>query len=872
MRLTKKVRKIFPMRKYLVVHGHFYQPPRENPWIEAIERQPSAQPYHDWNERINHECYFPNAYSRILDSNNRIVDIVNNYRSISFNFGPTLLSWLEEHARDVYERILQADKESQAQFGGHGAAIAQCYNHIIMPLANERDQHTQIRWGISDFRYRFKREPESIWLPETAINQKTLNILCDYPFKYIILSPYQALRVRPLGATEEKAWQNVERGNIDTRQPYRCFARNENGEKIQDKYIDIFFYHGDLAKGVSFEHLLRNAGYLAERIEDVFNGGEGDRDKIVSIATDGETYGHHEKYGDMGLAYLLNVEAQLRDIVPTNFGAYLANHPPTMEVELKPGPNGEGTAWSCAHGVGRWYRDCGCKTGGDYRWTQAWRTPLRQALDRLRDRLAILTEEIGSSLFNDVWAARDDFIQVILDRSEENVENFLNTHASHELTHKEKIRAIKLMEMQRQTQLMYTSCGWFFTELSGIETVQIIKYAARAIQLAESLLPGMHLEAAFLSELRKAKSNIPEYKDGEWIYNHFVKPTVVDFDKVVNHYAISKMFRTFHPDQEADKTKHIYMYVVEDLGEKRHKSDKANFLFGQVAVKSKITWEEERFAYTLINIGHGEKLHTHVRRLDHDLWDFDSACEKIIQATHNSDEFEIKETTQKIWGGTTLTLADMFYDERHKVAEALIQNQLDEVSHTYREIFEKYKGQNLTIAKMEVPLPEAVIVPAKITLSRQMLEELIRLDGVTDVRAYKRALDAARTAQRLHIELDNEKVCAHFQNNIENQLLKLYLNFNRENARRVIVMIELADRLKLCLPQSRIQNRLFEILNFRVLPAIEKIVNGKAGRELYDAVNDTLRIAFRFNFNIKIYKDRLREFEEKISQDPNYWP
>lgn len=857
------------MKRYLVIHGHFYQPPRENPWIEAIERQPSAHPYHDWNERINHECYFPNAYSRILDAGNRIVDIVNNYKNISFNFGPTLLSWLEVHAPDVYERILQADRESVAQYGGHGAAIAQCYNHIIMPLATVRDQHTQIRWGLADFRFRFKRDPESIWLPETAINQTTLNLLIEYKFKYIILSPFQALRVRPLGAGDAE-WKSVERGDIDTRQPYRCFAKDDKGRPIPDRYIDIFFYHGDLARGVSFEHLLRNAGHLAERIEQAF--GNGDSDRLISIATDGETYGHHEKYGDMGLAYLLNVEAPLRNMTPTNYGVYLAEHPPTMEVELKPGPNGEGTAWSCAHGVGRWYRDCGCKTGGDYRWNQAWRTPLRQALDLLRDRLADLTEELGHELFHDVWQARDAYIQVILRRDEETVRHFLDQQARRPLDPAEVTRALKLMELQRQTQLMYTSCGWFFTELSGIETVQIMKYAARAIQLAENLMPGLHLESAFLSELKKAKSNIPEYRDGEWIYNHFVSPTIVSFDKVVNHYAICMMFDTLNHVEESDHRKRFYSYDVEDLGARQETAGTARCMFGRVRVRSLITLDEETFAYALIDIGHGEKLHTHVRKLDDDFWDFDQARERILKAVQQGDDFELAEATQRIWGGRTLTMADMFFDDRQTVADALIQSQLDDVGHLYRQIYEKYKGLNLTIAKMEVPLPEAITLPARVTLSRQLLDELNRLEGVTDVRAYRKALDAARTAQRLNIVLDTERACAHFQNNIENALLKLYMAFTVANARRVTALVELADRLKLELPQSRIQNKLFEILKRKVLPAIEQIVHDRGTKDLYDVVNETLRIAYRFNFNIKVYKDRLRAFEEKISQDPNYWP
>ncbi len=858
------------MKKYLTVHGHFYQPPRENPWTEAIEYQPSAHPYHDWNERITHECYSPNAFSRILDAGNRIVDIVNNYQSISFNFGPTLMSWLERHASEVYQRILQADQESLSRFNGHGSAIAQCYNHIIMPLANERDQHTQIRWGVADFRYRFKRDPESIWLPETAINQTTLNILTEYPFiKYIILSPYQAQRVRPLG-DPNAAWQSVEVGDIDTRQPYRCFARDANGNPIKERYIDIFFYHGDLARGISFEHLLQNAGHLAERIEHAY--GRGDGDKLVSVATDGETYGHHQKYGDMGLAYLLHVEAQLRHIIPTTFGAYLETHPPTHEVELKPGPGGEGTAWSCAHGVGRWYRDCGCKTGGDYRWNQAWRQPLRDALNWLRDRLAEITEETGAALFHDVWEARNGYIQVILDRSDPSRNRFLETYARSGLSRREVQQALKVMEIQRQSQLMFTSCGWFFTEISGIETVQILKYAARGIQLAESLVPGLNLEDTFLSYLRQAKSNIPEHRDGEWIYNHFVKPSVVDFDKVANHYAMCSMFNTFNHVEQENEQKKIFIYFVNETDQQLFNTEDVQCIVGKVNIKSEITLEEEAFAFALINRHHGEKLHCHVRKLKDSFWDYEQAKARLQALLQSNDDVDLKEETQRIWGGKIFSLIDMFYDERRRVAETLIQSELQDLSKAYRTMYEKYMGLNLTIARLDVPLPEAITIPAKITLGNILYEELTRLESVVDINAYRKAMEAARAAQRLNISLNGDAAVNLFLNHLEKYLLRLYLNFNKENARRVVTLIELADHLKLDLPQSRIQNQLFKILKLRVLPAIEKIVKETADKNLYDVVNDTLRMAYRFNFNIKIYKDRLRPFEEKISQDPNYWP
>ena len=187
------------MEHYVCIHGHFYQPPRENPWLEEVELQDSAYPYHDWNERITEECYRPNMASRILGPDRKIIDIVNNYSKISFDFGPTLLSWLERHAPDVYQGVIDADKKSQERFSGHGAAIAQAYNHIIMPLANSRDKRTQIAWGIYDFEHRFGRKPEGMWLPETAVDLETLDILAEYGIKFTILSPHQAKRVRSIG-------------------------------------------------------------------------------------------------------------------------------------------------------------------------------------------------------------------------------------------------------------------------------------------------------------------------------------------------------------------------------------------------------------------------------------------------------------------------------------------------------------------------------------------------------------------------------------------------------------------------------------------------------------------------------------------------
>jgi alpha-amylase/alpha-mannosidase (GH57 family) len=851
------------MKKYLTIHGHFYQPPRENPWTEAIDRQPGAYPEHDWNEKINAECYFPNGFSRILDSHNRITEIVNNYSKINFDFGPTLLSWLEEQAPAVYQRILQADREGAAQNNGHGPAIAQAYNHIILPLAPVEDQHTQIRWGIADFRHRFKREPESIWLPETAIDQTTLNILTGYPFKYIILSPYQAQRIRSLNG-DHNDWQTVEDGHIDSRRAYRCFARDENGEKIAGSFIDIFFYNGNLARAISFEDLLQDGKNLADRVDEAF--GQGDGAQLVSIATDGESYGHHKRFGDMALAYLLHVEAQAREMTPITYGAFLEMHPPQLEVELKAGPDGEGTAWSCAHGVGRWYRDCGCHTGGELHWNQAWRFPLRQALDNLRDALRELTFSAGSELLENFAEARDDYIQAILDRSEAAMLQFFEKHAAHPLSESEKHYAIALMEIERQIQLMYTSCGWFFNELSGIETVQIIKYAARAIQVAESI-SDRNFENRFLEDLKQAKSNIPEYRDGEWIYQNLVKPLVVSFSKVAGHFAICSALEVI---KNQKKRHEVYIYNIETLDYQLAEQTGQKLHIGKVRVSSKRTFRRETIGYALLHSSIIENVKCATKSLQNDA-DYEQAKSRLLQRfADNHADFD--EAFLKNWGDALFSLGDIFYDERESVAETIVKNQLGEVAACAEEIFDKSRGIITILSGLGLPLPEEIVQPAKITLSNIILTEVAKLRHVADVAQYEKAVAAADTARKMQISLLTDKAARLFQKKLARKLGALQKNFKNTDVQKLTQLIEVAERLQLELHYTPIQNYLYAILQQQVNPAIEKIVRGEGDDALYEAVNSILRIAYRLNFNITHYKDRLDTFEQPVSQDPSYWP
>jgi alpha-amylase/alpha-mannosidase (GH57 family) len=519
------------MTNAIIIHGHFYQPPRENPWTGIVDPEPGAHPFHDWNERIHAECYQPNSAVCIIDPNTKSQRIVNNYAHISFDFGPTLLAWLEKQHAETYARIIAADVESAKQHSGHGNAIAQAYNHTILPLSNERDRRTQVRWGLADFVHRFGREPEAMWLGETACNDDVLGLLIDEGLRFVILAPQQAARVR-IGRTgipachsarpagrEGDGWQSVfpdSIATIDTSIPYRYFHRDGSGRSMA-----VFFYDQELAHAIAFEQALDSSASLVDGFTRAATR-VGGAASLVNVATDGESYGHHHKFGELCLAYAVEVDAPARGFWITNYGEYLDQYPPAAEVEISNGSEGEGGSWSCAHGVSRWIRDCGCHTGGDPGWNQAWRQPLRNALDFLRNEATGHFEATRGELFSDPWAARDHSIELILDQ-EKSREEFLHRYAPRELDRSEQQRALAFLELQHNSLLMYTSCGWFFSDISGIEPIQILKYACRAIELMGQLgLPSPR--ERFLEILADAKSNRPELGTGADIYRRLVEP------------------------------------------------------------------------------------------------------------------------------------------------------------------------------------------------------------------------------------------------------------------------------------------------------------------------------------------------------------
>jgi alpha-amylase/alpha-mannosidase (GH57 family) len=681
--------------RYICIHGHFYQPPRENPWLEAIEIQDSAYPYHDWNERVSAECYGPNAASRILDGEGRIRKIVNNYSRISFNIGPTLLTWFEAKAPDVYRAILAADQESEKYYSGHGSAMAQAHNHIIMPLANSRDKETQVIWGIRDFEHRFGRKPEGMWLPETAVDLETLDILAQQGIKYTVLSPYQAWRVRSIGA---RNWRDTSGGRIDPSVAYRVRLR-------YGRWINVFFYDGPISRGVAFEGLLASGEKFAERLLGVFSE-ERETPQLVHIATDGETYGHHHSYGDMALAYALEYIGANDSVKLTNYGEFLEKHPPEHEARIF-----EQSSWSCPHGVERWRSDCGCNSGGHEGWNQKWRAPLREALDWLRDTVNASFTRKGKELFNDPWAARNEYVNVILDRSRESIQSFLDANAARPLNPEQTSRALKLMELQRHLMLMYTSCGWFFDELSGIETVQVIQYAGRAIQLAEEIF-NHPLEERFIELLGKAKSNVPSHKDGAEIFEKFVRPAAIDLPKVGAHYAVNSLFEPYNHETK------IYCYTVNREDYRILNEGKTRLALGRAQVTSEITWESSQISFGVLHLG-DHNLNGGVRAFLGEP-EYDAMVKELTESFERGDMAERLRIVDKHFGSATYTLNLLFRDQQQHILRLILQSALAEAEAAYRGIYERGAPLMRFVASLGMPQPSRFQIAAEFTLNTEL--------------------------------------------------------------------------------------------------------------------------------------------------------
>ncbi|MBI2910123.1 MAG: DUF3536 domain-containing protein [Chloroflexi bacterium] len=686
------------MERYICIHGHFYQPPRENPWLEAIEVQDSAYPYHDWNERILAECYAPNSAARILAEKEQIAKIVNNYSRISFNFGPTLLSWLEEKAPEVYEAILASDRESQKTYSGHGSAIAQAYNHLIMPLANRRDKYTQVLWGIRDFEHRFGRPPEGMWLPETAVDLETLDIMAELGIRFTILSPGQAARVRPIGA---RVWRDAKGGQLDPTMAYQVRLPSR-------RKISVFFYDAPIGHAVAFEGLLRSGEDFAGRLLGAFSETRPPEapPQIVHVATDGETFGHHHRFGEMALAYALDSIETRGAARLTNYGEYLAKHPPTHEVEII-----ENTSWSCSHGVERWRGDCGDSTGAHPGWNQSWRAPLREAMDWLNSALAPRFESLGRELFKDPWQTRNDYIAVILDRSPEDVAGFLNQHATHDLSPAERVTALRLLEIQRHSMLMFTSCGWFFDDISGIEATQVLQYAGRALQLAGDV-HGEDFQSPFLKIIERAKSNSPHYRDGHHIYDTFVGAARVDREKLGAHYAASSLFKDY-----PQRTK-IYHYFVERQQYQRLEAGATKFVVGRATFDSEVTRETCDLIFGVLHFG-DHNLSVGVREFlgaqAHEVLVKDAA-EAFVKA----DLTEVIRIMSAHFGASIYSIKSLFRDEQRQIMNLVLDAPLAEAESAYREIYLRHAPLMRFFTELRTPIPKAFMAAAEFILNTEL--------------------------------------------------------------------------------------------------------------------------------------------------------
>jgi alpha-amylase/alpha-mannosidase (GH57 family) len=738
------------MDRFICIHGHFYQPPRESPWLEAIEIQDSAFPYHDWNERVTAECYAANAVSRIWDTQGRIAQLVNNYASISFDFGPTVLLWMQKYAVEAYEAIIEADRQSLEKFSGHGNALAQAYNHMILPLANSRDKITQIIWGTKDFQHRFGRKPEGLWLPETAVDLESLDIMAQHGIGFAILAPNQGSRVRPIDADE---WQDVSGGKIDPGMAYRVSLPS-------GRAMNLFFYDGPISQALAFEGLLNNGGAFANRLLSAFAD---DSPRLVHIATDGESYGHHHRYGDMALAHAINHIESNGLAHMTNYARYLEDHPPAYEVEIF-----EKSSWSCVHGIERWRSDCGCNSGGNPSWNQSWRAPLREALDWLRDAVNPAFEQMARQFVTDPWAARDDYIDIIVDRSPERISAFINRHATRPLNSGDEITVLKLMELQRHAMLMYTSCGWFFDELSGIETVQDIQYAGRVLQLADQLFSDS-FEPDFLERLERAKSNIPEHRDGRAVYEKWVRPAMLDMKDVVAHYALSSLF------QDIGERSSIYSYSATREDYRSFQVGGSRLVIGRATVTSEVTRVSSSLCFGVLHLG------------DHSIacgtgeyqgaQKYEALAKEISAAFAGADFPKTVLLLGKYFGASTYSLTSLFADARRKVLDMIMGPTLREAEAAYSSIYEHHAPLIRFLTGTGTPRPKVLSVAADLCLNAK-IRMVLQGDGL-DPEVVRPLLEEARLAGAT---LDTTALGLLLAANIENmaeQLLQQPDDFSR---------------------------------------------------------------------------------------------
>jgi alpha-amylase/alpha-mannosidase (GH57 family) len=781
----------------LVIHGHFYQPPRENPWTDHIEHQPSAHPFSNWNERITSECYRPNAFARIVDNYGRVERIVNNYSLINFNFGATLLAWLERFHAQTYACILEADRLSARRRGGHGNAIAQGYHHAILPLCNERDRRTEIRWGLADFRHRFGREPESLWLPETACDDATLGALIDEGLKYVILSPFQAERVRPVGGD---IWLSVIDGQLDTTVPYRYLHPDGSGRSLA-----IFFYDGGLAKAIAFDGALASSHMLLERFERRAREGggvQGASGRVVNVATDGESYGHHFKFGDRCLAYALEVEAAARGLRVTNYGEFLEENEPVWEVEIKRGAEGEGTAWSCAHGVGRWTRDCSCHASAPEGWNQKWRAPLRDALNYVRDEAARAYAEQGGELFRDPWRARDDYVELLVDARRDRTE-FLARQAGRRLSEADERRALTLLELQRSSLLMFTSCGWFFNDISGIETVQVLSYAARAMDFMDEL--GLASpRGQFLDRLAEAQSNVGKHGNGADIFRRTVETARVAPARIAASLAISSLVDKSEQDGEIAG----HAFTLTDFRQEQH--GRLALATGRIVLKTFSTHKRMDFAVAAMHVGDVD-FYCVLKEYPGDEV-FRAATENLWSRFRTGSVPALLRLMQEEFGPSDFGLEHLLPEGRQRIYEIMFGRMVGRFSEQYEYLYEENRRNIEMLQQAGFHLPEELRAAAEFTITGRLEREMQKFEQQNNPAAFREALKIAGEVARLGYRLDRTSMRHKFEKLIVATVREAVNEPGAENYEAALALIDLAAKLNLHANLERAQEIVYEVL------------------------------------------------------------
>jgi hypothetical protein len=804
-----------------IIHGHFYQPPRENPWLDIIEKQDSAAPYHDWNERIYDECYRPNAFSRLLDNRGMIRGIHNNYRNLSFNFGPTLFSWLERHHPSVATRIIEADRESCQRLEGHGNAIAQVYNHLIMPLASVRDQYTQIRWGKAFFRKRFGRDPEGMWLAETAINRRTVECLINEEIRFVVLSPAQAEACRPM--MEGGQWVHTSAQPVDPRRAYRLFHGGHGRG-----YLDVFFFDEGLSRATSFENLLVDARTMGDRIKAGFNDHATENQAVV-IATDGETFGHHKPLSDMCLSFFFTEVAPKIGIVPVNFGYFLAKNPPRFEVNIKNG-EGEGTAWSCGHGTGRWSRDCGCSTGGRWGWNQAWRGPLRNALAKLQSRIDAAFERSFRELGLDPWPMRDAYVNETSSSGEVLQALARSRSGNREHTGPELQQMRRLLEAQKFMLFSFTSCGWFFADISGLEAMQNLAYAARAAQLGLDENTRNTAIEELLGILEQARSNIGG-NTGRSLFTRHIAPCLHHLERVAFAAVAERLL-------SGRRTASVHTFGFEaglTPAMSRQVRQKHYDVF-RVDIANSGTGESGSFA---IMVAHtrGEEMTGYVL--------------PPAQGVSPLPAGLIPSAWLDQSGALVLHMSDFFLTSRQTLSKYYHKKIDQETLSVYSDWMQRHQKTFETLAVLDDGLRSPLNAPVQFVYSTHWNRNLksLRVAPAADAVIGRLQTIHDRVAA-LGVALDYSYSTAHIEHELGAALDQFAKTFDARSAGAVRLMLDIADRFCVPIAKSHFEDRFHTMIATSIKPEYDHFVgSNRTDQAKKEQLARSLDLARRMNFN-----------------------